>query len=107
MAVLEALAHRVPCLLSGETNMADEVVAAGAGWRADLSAKSIAEALSALLRLDRSRFGAAAVRARRLAEENYTWDRVASETANEYARFALPYETGTAIPHSAQVLKAA
>lgn len=46
MGVLEALAYGVPCILTLGTNMADEVVEAGAGWKAELSAESIADTIN-------------------------------------------------------------
>lgn len=45
MGVLEALSYGVPCLLTPGTNMADELVDAGAGWKAELSVKSIADTI--------------------------------------------------------------
>lgn len=46
MGVLEALTYGVPCILTPGTNMADEVVEAGAGWRTDQSAESIADTIA-------------------------------------------------------------
>lgn len=48
MAVLEALAHGVPCLLSGGTGLADEVQAGGAGIAAPEAAEELATVLGAL-----------------------------------------------------------
>lgn len=45
MGVLEALTYGVPCILTPGTNMADEVVDAGAGWKTELSAESIADTI--------------------------------------------------------------
>lgn len=45
MSVLEALSFGVPCILTPGTNMADEVVDAGAGWKTELSAESIADTI--------------------------------------------------------------
>lgn len=45
MGVLEALSFGVPCILTPGTNMADEVAAAGAGWKTEFSAKSVAETI--------------------------------------------------------------
>ena len=42
MAVLEALACGIPCLLTPGTFMADEVAAAGAGVAAEIDSQSIA-----------------------------------------------------------------
>ena len=43
--VLEALAYGVPCILTPGTNMADDVVEAGAGWKGEFSAESIADTI--------------------------------------------------------------
>lgn len=45
MGVLEALAYGVPCILTSGTNMAEDVVEAGAGWKAGLDAQSIANTI--------------------------------------------------------------
>lgn len=45
MGVLEALTYGVPCILTPGTNMADEIVESGAGWKAELHAESIADTI--------------------------------------------------------------
>ena len=45
MGVLEALTYGVPCILTPGTNMAEDVVAAGAGWEADMNAQDIADTI--------------------------------------------------------------
>lgn len=42
MGILEALSYGVPCILTPGTNMADELEQVGAGWKAELTAASIA-----------------------------------------------------------------
>jgi len=88
MAVLEALAHGLPCLLTPVTNVADEVVAAGAGWRVEPTAQGIAAGLRQLLRADSEELRRAGAAARRLAEEKYRWDNVAVESLNAYRKWA-------------------
>jgi len=88
MAVLEALAHGVPCLLTPNTNVAAEVVSAGAGWQVDPSAPGIADGLSRLLSLEKRHLAKAGARARRLAETQYDWRTVADRTVQAYRRFA-------------------
>jgi len=88
MAVLEALAHGVPCLLTPVTNMADEVVAAGAGWRVEPTAEGIAAGLRQVLRAGSDELRRAGAAARRLAEERYRWDNVAVESLNAYRKWA-------------------
>jgi len=83
MAVLEALSYGVPCLLTLGTNLSSEVALAGAGWKAGISAESIATAIGKIL--DGSRnladMGAAA---RKLAEERYSWDQVGWQLLKHY-----------------------
>lgn len=45
MGVLEALSYGVPCILTPGTNMADDVVEAGAGWETDFSSEGVASAI--------------------------------------------------------------
>ncbi len=88
VAVLEALAHGVPCLLTPVTNLAEEVAAAGAGWKVEPSAEGIAAGIREVLATDRKQLQRAGAAARRLAEENYTWEEVAVRWVEEYRRCA-------------------
>jgi glycosyltransferase involved in cell wall biosynthesis len=88
MAVLEALAHGVPCLLTPVTNVADEVAAAGAGWRVKPTTEGIAAGLREVLRAESDELREAGAAARRLAEEKYRWDNVAVESLNAYRKWA-------------------
>lgn len=88
MAVLEALAHGLPCLLTPVTNVADEVAAAGAGWRVEPTAEGIAAGLREVLHADSEALRRAGAAARRLAEEKYRWENVAVESLNAYRKWA-------------------
>jgi glycosyltransferase involved in cell wall biosynthesis len=88
MAVLEALAHGLPCLLTPVTNVADEVAAAGAGWRVEPTAEGIAAGLREVLRADGDELRRAGAAARRLAEEKYRWENVAVNSLNQYRKWA-------------------
>lgn len=83
MAVLEALAHGVPCLVTTGTNVGDVIERSRAGYVAQPDAVSIAEALTTAvsLRDDLAQMGRAA---RVLAEEDYSWDRVGAELLAQY-----------------------
>ncbi len=87
-AVLEALAYGVPCLLTPNTNMADEVVAAGAGWRVEPSAAAIAERLQAIMAMNSEALQAAGAAARRLAQQRFNWPVVAEQCIHQYRKFA-------------------
>lgn len=88
MAVLEALAHGVPCLLTTPTNMAEEVAAAGAGWKVEPSPAAIAAGFEKVLMAGRDRLAQAGAKARRLAVEKYAWDRIAAESVGAYRKYA-------------------
>lgn len=82
MAVLEALAYGVPCLVSSGTNMSSEIQEAGAGWACSGDSDSIAGALKNALkaRKEFSQYGQAA---RGLAK-SYSWESIAQRTLQEY-----------------------
>ena len=89
MAVLEALAHGVPCLLTPNTNMAAEVATAGAGWQVEPSAESIAAGLAAIVSSDRGGLAQAGIHARRLAATEYDWSSVARRTIAAYRDWTI------------------
>ncbi len=87
-AVLEALSYGVPCLVSRATNVADEIVAAGAGWEVPLDPQGLGEALVRVVHMDSSELLAYGQRARQWILQQYTWDRIAKKTVDAYRRFA-------------------
>jgi len=88
IAVLEALAHGAPCLLTPNTNMADEVVAAGAGWQVSTSAEGVAEGLTQVLGMNNETLTTASLNARHLAESRYAWHSIAAQSLAIYANYA-------------------
>jgi len=88
MAVLEAMAFGIPCLLTPGTNMADEVADAGAGWRVEPTPEGIAAGLREVLSADESRLRQAGIKARRLAVQRYGWDDAAKGSVEAYRRWA-------------------
>ena len=83
MAVLEAMACRLPCLITTACHFPEAAIAGGAIVTSP-NAASITEGLFELLEMtadQRSRLGA---NARRLVEANYTWDRQAARLAAVY-----------------------
>ncbi len=83
VAVLEALSHGIPCLLTPGTNMAAEVAAAGAGWQVDGSPKAIAAGLTQAVTAGEQlqQMGAAA---RQLVATRYSWDHIALQLLEHY-----------------------
>jgi glycosyltransferase involved in cell wall biosynthesis len=71
-AVLEALAHGVPCLLTKETNLGIEVKQAGAGWCCLQGVKSVAESMRQIL-VGAEELPERSVQAHNLARERFAW----------------------------------
>ena len=88
IAILEALSYGVPCLLTPNTNMAEEVTAADAGWAVAPSPAGIAEGLRRILTADRQTFQTFGANARQLIVQNYTWEQIANRTVEAYRRYA-------------------
>ena len=89
MAVLEALSFGVPCLVTPGTNMAQELAAHQAGWVAEPTAAGIAQALEEILEAEAAQLQAAGVRARKMAEQDYRWEEIASRTVEAYRKFVV------------------
>ncbi len=88
MAVLEALAHGLPCLLTPVTQMAEEVSAAEAGWTVEPEAQAIAAGIERVLSASGQTLQDAGRNARRLAVTKYRWDRVAAAAVEAYRSWA-------------------
>jgi glycosyltransferase involved in cell wall biosynthesis len=76
LSVLEAMANRVPVLVSTHVNLSDEILTAGAGWVVDMERGSLQQVLAQALgnEIERTARGAAA---EKLARSHYTWPAVA------------------------------
>jgi glycosyltransferase involved in cell wall biosynthesis len=83
LAVLEALARGLPCLLTPGTNMADQVVAAGAGWGAQPTPVGIASALMEIMS-NGAKLPQMGQAARALAERNFNWMDIAEQMIRHY-----------------------
>ena len=84
MAVLEALACSLPCLITTACHF-PELAAAGGGIEVAATAESVTQGLRDLIErtpAERARLGQIG---RRIVEENYTWDRQAERLASVYA----------------------
>jgi glycosyltransferase involved in cell wall biosynthesis len=85
MAVIEAMAYGIPCILTKGTNMMDKLIQYDAGWATELSEKDIARTVL-IANSNRNTFFNKGLNARRLVEENYTWDKIAKLTIGYYDR---------------------
>lgn len=83
MAVIEAMAYGIPCILTEGTNMLDKLIQYDAGWSTELNTEDISRTILSAIDDDKTILKKGC-NARRLAEENYTWDRVAHETLEYY-----------------------
>lgn len=84
LAILEAMAHGVPVLVTPGTNFADMVNQNGVGYGTGDSDEEIAAAMASVKIEDASAMG---MRARRLVENEYTWDRTARRLLQAYRRW--------------------
>lgn len=85
MAVLEAMAYGIPCLLTPGTNISTEVLQEDAGWEVQASEDSIAEGISTVIR-EKESLRIKGLNARNLIINKYSWENIAAQTVNEYKR---------------------
>lgn len=85
-AVLEAMSYGLPVLVTPGTNVAEEVVAAGAGWETFCDANELARDLRNLAELPGPVLAQAGRAARSWVLRELTWDRVAARTVSKYQR---------------------
>lgn len=83
MAILEAMACRLPVLLTPACNFS-EVVRVGAGVSVEPTVEGTERGLRELLGLPRDELRYMGERGRRLIEQSYTWERVASQMLSLY-----------------------
>jgi glycosyltransferase involved in cell wall biosynthesis len=91
MAVLEALAYGLPCLLTPGTNLADDVADAGAGWNVAPNPAGIAEGLRQVLTAPRHELRQAGIRARQFAQREFHWPRIAARLVEQYRAIVAPF----------------
>jgi glycosyltransferase involved in cell wall biosynthesis len=83
MGLLEALSYGLPCIVTPGTNLSEEILEYGAGWVADGSVASIAEALmDSLVEDNMLGIGVASTR----LAQRYRWDSIARKSHDEYQR---------------------
>ena len=94
-AVLEAMAHGCPVVVTPDVGLADAVRASGAGVVSEADPASLARAIRGLTE-DPARRAAAGGAALALVNERFGWDRVATEMTREYERVVGAGERGHA-----------
>jgi glycosyltransferase involved in cell wall biosynthesis len=85
--VLEAMAVEMPVIVTPEVGLAADVESAGAGIVTSNAPDALAAAIRRLLS-DSGARAAMGQRGRELVQSRFTWDRVASEMEQHYARIA-------------------
>ena len=83
-AVLEALSYGLPVLITSQTNVLPEVLAAGAGWGVTCDSADVARELVRLSRAHPSLLAATGLAARHYAVTELHWNRVAAKTLEKY-----------------------
>ncbi len=90
--VLEAWANGCPALLTPETNMAEEAVANGCGWRTEGNSESIANTLLKIVD-SRDELCSFSKNAYDHAKHNYQWSVVTKKALSIYQRIVREYGT--------------
>ena len=83
MGILEALSYGLPCLVTRGTNLGELIEQYDAGWVAETTAESIADKLEQVV-AEKDKWEIKSRNARRLIEENFTWDKVSAHTIEKY-----------------------
>ena len=83
MAVIEAMAYGIPCILTKGTNMLDKLVQYDAGWETELDSKEIGKTIITAID-EKEQIIEKGTNAKKLVEENYTWNIVAKKTVENY-----------------------
>jgi len=91
LAVVEAMAARVPLVISDRVNICREVAAAGAGIVVPCDASRVAGAIEQVLE-DPVRAREMGARGRRLVAAKYTWDSVARQMLAVYAEILTAHD---------------
>ena len=78
MGILEAMACELPVICTDACHF-PEAATQGGGWECAVSTDSVADALVALMTCNDAELADRGRQARRLAQENYTWDKLARD----------------------------
>lgn len=93
MAVLEAMAYGIPCILTPGTHMVQPCQKADAGWTCGQDPKSIASVI--LMALDqKDRWTKKGENARQLILDEYSWDQIGKQSLKHYEEVMNEYNQG-------------
>lgn len=93
MAVIEAMSYGIPCILTDGTNMIDILEEYNAGWRADFDINDIGDVIIKAIE-NKDDLNLRGKNARRLAEDNYSWKKIAESSINEYSKIISRLKAG-------------
>ena len=85
MAVLEAMSYGVAVLATPGTNMAEEIEETETGWAVNLDFREVGEAILQAFE-DKEELARRGDRARKLIEDQYTWEKIAEKTLKQYTK---------------------
>lgn len=84
MTVWDGLSYGNPCIATPGTNLADELSTNMVGWRAELSAESIADTIITALDDYRGHGHEYFERCRKYVLSNFSWNKIGSESVDQY-----------------------
>lgn len=87
MGILEALGMGIPCIVTKGTSLGGIIHNYDAGWVAENTIESVAYNIKSAI-AQRDCFKSKSNNARRLVEENFTWDNISDQALNYYAQFS-------------------
>jgi len=82
LCVLEALAERVPVVVSRDVNLANDIADAGAGWISAIDVASLQKTISEAMAHEEQRLSRGL--AGKLFSKNFSWERIAEELEKMY-----------------------
>lgn len=86
MGILEAMGYGVPCLITEGTSLGEITKQYDAGWVAETSSESLYTTIKQAIS-DVSKLKNKSQNARRLVEENFTWEVISNEILKKYNSF--------------------
>lgn len=90
MGILEALAHRIPCIVTPQTNMANIIHDGQCGWVTELDANSIAEITEKAISEYQTNYETLQCNAQNTAGQ-FSWDIIAERTISLYEDIIANY----------------
>lgn len=83
LGLLEAMSYGLPCVITEGTSLGEYVRQYDAGWVAETDAEAIAAAMEKAIE-EKNRWQLKSENARKLAEENFSWEKITEKTIEQY-----------------------